>query len=82
MIAARGTRWVHGTFDDWLQSMGTRSMVVEIYKPGYLPEHLPEMSLSHLRAFNPAPRDREAHISNVLPALYGFYEGILDGLGL
>lgn len=77
----RGTPWVHGTLDDWLGSVGTRSILIEIARPGPLPEHLAEIALSHLRAFNPPPADLGYHIENVLPLIFGFFHGVLDGLG-
>ena len=53
-------------------------LLVEIEKPGYLPEHFGEMVLSHLRVFNPAPRDRQRAIDNVMPVVTGYLHGILD----
>ncbi len=78
--AARGTRWVNGTFDDWLMDQGAHALLIEIAKPGFLPEHVGEMALSHLRAFNPSPQDRARAVENVLPAMFAFYHGILDGV--
>lgn len=76
--AVRGTEWVHGTFDDWLYAMGTHALLIEISSPGFLPEHLGEMAISQLRVFNPPPAERRATIDNVLPAIYGFFHGVLD----
>lgn len=77
---ARGTRWVHGTFDDWLDEQGTRALLIEVTTPGHLPSHAGEVLLSQLRIFNPPPRERRRAVDNVLPAIYAFYHGILDGL--
>ncbi len=78
LTAVRGTRWVHGTFDDWLFNEGIHTLLIEISKPGPLPEHAAEMVLSHLRLFNPPPAERLKAVQNVLPAIFAFYLGVLD----
>jgi hypothetical protein len=75
---ARGTRWVNGTFEDWLYSTGTHALLIEVSSPGPLFEHLGEMAVSDLRVFNPAPCDRQATIDNVVPAMFAFFDAVLD----